>query len=164
MICRHSWEIVPHNGLIYYMESMLLNNDKTLLLERVNTLTRKSNTLTRKSKSQMLVWQMMRNDERGGWQGLLAMKRGEMGGRLHAVGCDDGAALRLVLKKPSNHTHHPPSPALLLKKKPPVCSYNTHHLARLICLTARHWTRPENPKLQRRNGHQQILCQKCNSL
>ena len=80
----------------------------------------------------MLVWQMMRNDERGGWQGLLAMKRGEMGGRLHAVGCDDGAALRLVLKKPSNHTHHPPSPALLLKKKPPVCSYNTHHSSALL--------------------------------
>ena len=92
------------------MESMLLNNNNTLLLGRVNT-------LTRKSKSQMLVWQMMRNDERGGWQGLLAMKRGEMGGRLHAVGCDDGAALRLVLKKPSNHTHHPPSLALLLLKE-----------------------------------------------
>ena len=49
------------------MESMLLNNDKTLLLERVNTLTRKSNTLTRKSKSQMLVWQMMMKE--GGGRG-----------------------------------------------------------------------------------------------
>ena len=65
----------------------------------------------------MMVWQMMTNDERGErWhQGLLAMKR-EMGGMRgeEAAGCDDGAALRLVLKKPSHQCDTTPINLLLL--------------------------------------------------
>ena len=96
-------------------------------------------------KSHMLVCQMMTNDERGGRgvaSRVVGNEKGAMGGMVReAAGCDDGAALRLVLKKRFKH-----------------------HLLLLFSTKNIPTGKGKKINLRHRNGHQQILCKKCKLL
>ena len=91
-------------------------------------------------------WRMMKEGRGGGWhQGLLAMKR-EMGGMRgeEAAACDDGAALRLVLKNPLTTT-----PIHLLlplsSKKLVLWSTTTSHPKPSVFDTAGKGPKPQSP-------------------